>query len=296
MRRYCLNIANYLIGFESVSNGFELMPGERFRSFLSGENDHDIFISVHSGKYEVPENAVRVFNAPYVEEINGIRVKKSDKFWSVHKHNNDLFIASVFPLSPEKKNAVLKFSLSDRNWDLWIGGAGNATDPLEYPLDGLVLYYLTAIHGDIMIHASGVNYSGSGYLFSGVSGRGKTTMSKLWQEAGAKVIHDDRLILRNTEKGSRMFNTPVYANDEPRESPVNKIFLIEHGSRNEIIPVSGASAISMVMANCIQHNWDQEIIAGLVGSVSSLCREVEVIRLPFRPDRSIIDEILNNGQ
>lgn len=294
MKSYSLNIAKYLIGFESVSNGFELMPGERFRSFISGDNDNDIFISVHSGKFVIPENAIKVFDAPYVEEINGIRIKKSDKFWSVHKNNNDLFIKTVFPLSSEKKNAVLKFSFSGRNWDLWIDGAGSETDPLEYPLDGLILYYLTAIHRDIMIHASGVNNSGFGFIFCGISGMGKTTMSKLWQEAGAKVIHDDRLIIRNTGNGYSMFNTPVYSNDEPGKSPVNKIFLIEHGRKNEIIPVSGAAAISMVMANCIQHNWDQEIISGLIGSVSSLCSTIPVIRLPFRPDRSIIDEILND--
>ena len=271
-----------------------LSPGNRFRNFICTGEKPDVFINVHSGNFDFPEGAIKVFDAPYVEEINGIRVKKSDIFWSVHKHKNDLFIKSVFPLSPQEKTAILKFSLSDRNWHLWINGAGNETDPFEYPLDGLVLYYLTAIHGDIMIHASGVKNSGRGYLFSGVSGMGKTTMAKLWQEAGAKVIHDDRLILRNTGNGYMMYNTPVYSNDEPAESPVNKIFLIEHGSRNEVIPVSGASAISMVMANCIQHNWDQEIIARLIGSVSFLCRAVPVTRLPLRPDRSIIDEILNN--
>jgi hypothetical protein len=294
MKSYSLNIATYIIRLQSESDLIDLVPDRRFLKNICPDNNYDIIIHIHQGNYEIPGNAIKVFDAPYVEEINGIRIKKSDKFWSVHKHNNDLFIKTVFPLSSDKKNAVLKFSLSDRNWHLWIDGAGNETDPLEYPTDGLVLYYLTVINGDIMIHASGVNNSGRGYLFSGVSGRGKTTMSKLWQEAGARVIHDERLIIRNTEKGYIMYNTPVYSNDEPRESTVNKIFLIEHGSRNEIIPVSGASAISLVMANCIQHNWDQELIAGLIGSVSSLCGAVPVIRLPFRPGRSIIDEILNN--
>ena len=74
-------------------------------------------------------------------------------------------------------------------------------DPFEYPLDGLILYYLTVINGDIMIHASGVNNAGHGYLFSGVSGKGKSTMAKLWENSGAKVIHDDRLIIRNTGSG-----------------------------------------------------------------------------------------------
>lgn len=295
MKTYSLNIANFLIEFESASDGFELVPGKRFRSFVSANNNPDVLIRVHYGKYTIPEDAVKVFDAPYVEEINGFRVKKSDKFWSIHKHNDDLFIKTVFPLSSEKKNAVLKFSLTGSEWNLWIDGTATETDPLEYPLDGLVLYYLTAIRGDIMIHASGVNFSDTGYIFSGVSGKGKTTMAKLWQQAGAKVVHDDRLILRNTGIGFRMFNTPVYSNDVPCESPVDKLFLIGHGNGNEIIPVKGASAISMVMANCIQHNWDREMTARLLDSVSSLCTGIAVFRVLFLPDKKIIDEILNYG-
>ena len=80
-------------------------------------------------------------------------------------------------------------------------------------------------------------YAGHGYIFSGVSGKGKSTMAKLWDKSGAKVIHDDRLILRNTGNGYKMFNTPVYNNDEPRESLLDKIFIIEHGSKNMLIPV-----------------------------------------------------------
>jgi hypothetical protein len=294
MRSFSLNIANYIIRFESADNGLELVPGERFLRNICTVNDFDILITVHSGKFKLPEKTEKVFDAPYVEEINGIRIKKSDRFWSIHKHNNDLFIKSVFPLSQKKKKAVLKFSLSERNWELWFEGTGNETDPMEYPLDGLILYYLTAINGDIMIHASGVYNAGRGYLFSGVSGKGKTTMAKLWNGTGAHVIHDDRLILRNTDRGYKMFNTPVYINDEPRESKLDKIFLIEHGKKNELIPVRGAASISMVMANCIQHNWDPKIVARLLGSVSLMCTAIPVVRLSFRPDRSVIDDILEN--
>ena len=37
-----------------------------------------------------------------------------------------------------------------------------------------------------------------------------------------------------------MYNTPVYNNDEPHESPFNKIFIIEHGIENNLVPVRGA--------------------------------------------------------
>jgi hypothetical protein len=294
MRSYSLNIAGYIIRLESAPDGPDLVPGERFLRYICIENEYDVLINIHSGKTDLPVDAKKVFDAPYIEETDNIRIKKTDKFWSIFKHHNDLFINTLFPYSSEKKSGTLKCSLKAVEWDLWLDGAGVTADPMEYPLDGLILYYLTVINGDIMIHASGVNNSGHGYVFSGISGKGKTTMSKLWEKTGARVIHDDRLIIRNTGTGYRMYNTPVYQKDGPAESEVNRIFIIGHGNRNELIPVSGASAISMVISNCIQHNWDSEIIAGLLGSVSIMCVKIPVATLWFRPDRSIIDHILDN--
>jgi hypothetical protein len=294
MNSYNLNIAGYRIKFESTDDGPDLMPSERFQRFLSNDTGTDILINIHSGKYELPLDAVKVFNAPYVEEINGIKVKKNEKFWNVHKKDNDLFIRTSFPLSTEKKKAILKFSLTSTEWDMWIEGAGRETDPMEYPLDGLILYYITSIHNSIMIHASGINNAGKGYLFSGISGKGKTTMAKLWDKSGCMVIHDDRLIIRKTGSEYIMYNTPVYKNDSPRESKIDRFFLIEHGKKNRIIPVKGAECVSLVMANCIQHNWNREVIDRLLGSVSELCADIPVSKLFFTPDRTVIDHILEN--
>ena len=296
MRSYSLNIAGYVIRFESSESGPDLVPSERFLRNICKDDHFDILIRVHSGSFSLPRGTKMVFNAPYVEEIDGIAVKKRDRFWSVHQHKDDLFIKTVFPLSSFRKKAVLKYSLISPEWDLWIERAESGTDPMEYPLDGLILYYLTVINGDIMIHASGANYSCRGYLFSGVSGKGKSTMAKLWDKSGARVIHDDRLIIRRTGSGYKMFNTPVYNNDVPGESDLNRIFLIEHGKENEIISLKGAAGVSMIMANCIQHNWDPEIVAKLLGSVSIMCTTIPAARLFFRPDRSVIDHILQNEQ
>ncbi len=295
MRNYNLNIAGYIIRFESGEKGPELLPSVRFLRYICADADPDIIVNVHSGAYMLPVKAERVFHAPFAEEINGTPVHHRINFWSVWRSGSDLFIKSVLPLCPGERNAVLVFSLQKREWDLWIDSPGKETDPLEYPLDGLILYYLTVINDDIMIHASGINHSGEGYLFSGVSGKGKSTMARLWENSGARVIHDDRLILRKTENGYRMYNTPIYNNDIPQDSPLNKLFIIDHGSSNKIVPVKGAAAISLFMANCIQHNWDSVIISRLLGSVSELCESVPVMKLSFRPDKNITDYILHNG-
>ena len=294
MRNYNLNIAGYNIRFESSSDGPELVPSEKFFRNICHETNPDLLIQVYSGRFVLPEKAERVFHAPYVEEINGIQIHNKANFWSVWSYLSDLYIRTIFPLSSSDKNAVLKFSLTSKKWDLWIEDEDNKMDPFEYPLDGLILYYLTVIHGDIMIHASGVNNNGHGYLFSGVSGKGKTTMAKLWDNCGAKVIHDDRLIIRKTGNGYTMYNTPVYDDEKPLHSPLYKIFLLDHGIENKIIPVKGANAVSLVMANCIQHNWGHDIITGLLESVSFLCETIPTVKLYFTPDTSVIDHILEN--
>lgn len=293
MRKYNINIAGYTISFESADSGPDLIPSQRFLRNICTDCISNLHITVHSDHFELPSEAERVFHAPLVEEINGMLVKNSDNFWSIYKRRSDLFIKTVFPLSAPEKEAILKFSLTTRQWDLYVKGAGNEIDPLEYPLDGLILYYLTVIHGDIMIHASGVNHSGHGYIFSGVSGKGKSTIAKLWDNAGGKVIHDDRLIIRNIAGTWKMFNTPVYNDDLPSESALSRIYLIEHGKENKFIPVKGATAVSLIMANCIQHNWNPEIIARVMGTLSMMCNNIPVVKLFFRPDRSIIDFILD---
>jgi hypothetical protein len=292
MDRYNLNIAGYNIRVEAASKGTELIPGQRFEGSICEERYADLTITVYEGSGEFPHDAERVFHAPLIEDIDGYRIKKSDNFWSIYKHRSDLFIKTIFPYTNCEKEGYLRFTLNSRSWDLFLPEGINNADPLEYPLDGLILYYLTVMNGDIMVHASGVSHAGKGYLFSGISGKGKTTIARLWDNAGGKVIHDDRLIIRRTGDKYMMYNTPVYVNDKPDGAPLTRIFLIEHGTENMMIPVSGAKAVSLMLANCIQHNWNPEIIARLMGSVSIMSSELQVAKLKFLPDRSIIDYIM----
>ncbi len=242
----------------------------------------------------IPPDATRVFHAPYVEEIDGSRFQRDPEFWSVWRNGENLFVKTTFPQSADQKNGLLKLSTGSKEWELYLDVETEKADPLEYPLDGLILYYLTVLSGDIMIHASGINHQGKGYIFSGVSGKGKTTMSRLWSDAGAQIIHDDRLIIRHKEGMYRIYNTPVYDNEQPWQSPLHRIYIIEHASKNFSTRVNGAAAVSLVMANCIQQNWGPEIIERLLESVSAMCEEIPVFRLGFLPDQSIIEYITKN--
>jgi len=292
MRSFNLKIAGYNIFFETSADGSDLAVSPRFLRYINHENEYDVLVKIHTNTFALPSEAERVFHAPFVEEIDGKLINNNPDFWSVWKYNSEIYIKTIFPLSAYPKKALLKFSLTEMEWDLWVETGMNEIDPFEYPLDGLILYYLTVINNDIMIHASGVNYSGKGLLFSGVSGKGKSTMAGLWDKYGAKVIHDDRLIIRKSINGFSMYNTPIYDNDEPLESSLDTIFIIEHGDKNNLIQLKEASAVSQVMANCIQHSWGQEIVSRLLKSVSEMCMTIPTYRLYFRPDTDIIGYIL----
>ena len=171
-------------------------------------------------------------------------------------------------------------------------GAGFSVDPLPWPLDGLLLYYLFSRAGDIMIHGSGVVAGGRGWLFTGRSGSGKTTLARIFDSAGERVIHDDRLVLRREGGGWVMHSTPVYRNDEPRTTTLDHLWVIRHGAANISEPVEGAEAVAMIMANCIQQNWDGEAAARLAAAADDLAASVPVSRLSFVPDGSVRDYLL----
>ncbi len=168
----------------------------------------------------------------------------------------------------------------------------NVVDPLPYPLDGLIIYYLAMKKRAIMIHASAVNVDGRGWLFSGSSGNGKTTIAKLFDSQGIEVIHDDRVLLVREKGEWCVHSTPVYRNDVPRSVRIDHIWLIEHGKSNISTPVRGAMATALVLANCVQQNWDSDAVATLLSAVEELTSSVPVSRLRFVPDKEVCKYLL----
>jgi hypothetical protein len=89
-----------------------------------------------------------------------------------------------------------------------------------------------------------------------------------------------------------MHSTPVYRNDEPRSEKLDHLWLISHGMANISTPVSGAEAAGLILANCIQQNWDGRTTGKLAADVADLVSSVAVSRLQFVPDRSVRDYLL----
>jgi hypothetical protein len=89
-----------------------------------------------------------------------------------------------------------------------------AVAPLEYPLDELLIMHRLTQEKAIELHSCGiVRPDGSGNLFVGHSGAGKSTTTRLWTaREDVEVLSDDRIIVRRDEGRSEV-ETPCGAAD-----------------------------------------------------------------------------------
>jgi len=294
MTSYSLKIADYTIFFNGMTDGISLRPSPAQQSFITESTDYDLAVNVFTGPVVITEEASAVFRAPYIEEINGMKVKKSDEFWTVYRLGDYILIRTSCPISTYCKEALLVIRPEEKSWDIIIDSSTGVVDPMCYPIDGLLLYYLTALNDDIFIHGSGVSHNGKGYLFSGRSGRGKSTIAGIFRDSGSEVVHDDRLILRIKNNKAYMYNTPVYEGDRYRKAELSSIYIIGHGNRNITFRTGNSEAITAVMANCIQHHWDTALIGRLTGAILKMINLVDVKILQFVPDSTVVSFIEND--
>lgn len=266
-----------------------IRPDERFSSFIvASDAEPELMVEVIPGRKAIPEDAVKVFGARLMEEKPEGPQPTMEHLWEILRGGGKTY-ASVSVKDPAC-NPVLVMPDGSMKWQIFADNThGDNVNPLPYPVDGLLLYFLSSAGGDIMIHGSGVVCGGRGWVFTGRSGSGKTTMARIFDRAGDMVIHDDRLILRKMDHGWVMHSTPVYRDDEPRSASLDHLWGIFHGRANVSTPVAGAEAAGMLLSNCIQQNWDKTAAARLVTAVEELVKEVPVSRLTFIPDSRVRD-------
>lgn len=165
-------------------------------------------------------------------------------------------------------------------------------DPLIHPLGSLLLLYLMQRKNGLLIHASAVAIDDNAFLFTGVSGIGKSTMARLWGECGAQILNDDRLVLRPIGDEMMVYNNPMpYYAQNPREAKLKTIFLLKQSPENYIKPLSGVLAYSRVLGNFIQQFYEKQMVTDHLELVEQVLNKVKVFEVGFKPDHDIVEMI-----
>ncbi len=296
--QYQLKIADYIIDVCSLDDSIKLIIPDYLADFITNTNEKaNVNIQICNFIPEFFNNNNVVFDAAKEKNTNYsnfslynwcICETNARKFIKIYKHENYK--------SPE---IIVEFDRKAKQWDMYyekgnISISNNEVNPFIYPLGPLILYYINTFNDGIMIHSSGVLDNNKGYLFSGVSGIGKTTISKIWNNEEALIINDDRLVIRKKDNNYFMFNTPMNYKDIPKIAPLNYIFLLKQSPKNYSKKIKGTEAIARLMANCIQHNYNADLINSLISACSEICQSLPVYELGFIPDRNIVHFIRNN--
>jgi len=167
-------------------------------------------------------------------------------------------------------------------------------DPLEYPLDELLVVHCLGKGLGIELHACGIiDSQGRGWIFSGHSGAGKSTLARLWSQRDVSILSDDRIILRKMNGECRIFGTPWHGEAgfaKAESAPLAGILLIEHGIDNEIEEITPVQAVSELMARAFLPFYEERALETAVSVLSDTAAAVPCCRFHFRPDVSAIDQ------
>jgi len=152
---------------------------------------------------------------------------------------------------------------------------------------------LLPFHGGLLVHAACVSVDGEGLMFVGPGGAGKTTMAALWQDAlGARVLHDDRVVIR--KKGDRFWAYPVPQMGEFRPSssrgvPLERTFFVRHGPENALAPKPAANIVTGFLAESFVPPYNARAVELTLELLHELSGAVPCQDLAFVPDRSVVE-------
>ena len=117
-------------------------------------------------------------------------------------------------------------------------------------------------YGGMLIHSSAILVNGGAYLFSGVSGLGKSTHTRLWTKAfGNEVeyINDDKPVIRIYDNKCIAFGTPFDGGSGIANNifaPLKAVIFLERSQNNEIRKADKREVAGRLYQNTI-HSLDK---------------------------------------
>lgn len=233
----------------------------------------------------------------------GEKLFDSGGVWQLFRDGNELVFQLRSPKSGSLPYTTAAFSRDFTNGVVYLRRdcfkSGVPLYPLEYPLDELLITNWLALGRGVEVHACAVvDADGSGYLFAGHSGAGKTTMARQWcAQKNVTVLSDDRVILRKIKNQIWMHGTPWHGDEPlaaPGRVPLRQGFFLRHASRNQLIAVAGAQAVTQLFARTFPPFYSASGLEFTLALLTEISETVPFFDLGFVPDRALPDFLRAN--
>ena len=169
-------------------------------------------------------------------------------------------------------------------------------NPLDYPLDEVLIANLLARGRGVELHSCGViDREGRGHLFVGVSGAGKSTTARLWGDRAAGIVSDDRVIVRERDGAMWMYGTPWHGEAElsmPEGVPLTGVYLLVQAETNALRALDPAEAVARLFRCTFPLFHDAAALEFTLSFLERLTAAVPVRELRFTRDPGVVDLVL----
>ena len=170
----------------------------------------------------------------------------------------------------------------------WIRQSAN-----PYSIDAVLRITHTlmlARQGGFLLHSASAIRNGKAFLFAGVSGAGKTTISRL-APRDATLLTDEISYVRQSSDGYSAFGTPFTGElaklGENVSAPIGALYLLAKGQENRIDPISPPEAARSLLTNVLFFAEDEQLVQSIFHSAFEFVSRVPVLRLTFVPDARV---------
>ncbi|MFC1948181.1 hypothetical protein ACFLXY_09710 [Chloroflexota bacterium] len=282
--QYSIKIAEIIARFSSENTTLTLHPF--YTKFATSiDKKPDIEVKVFWGDIPELDASKLIFNS-------GIT-------WSLYDWQNRY----VFKItSPAVKPNLYKMAIFERDFsqgDVYIRiyPDRGIFDPLEYPLDELLFINYLAQGKGIDIHGCGIILDYQGFAFVGVSGSGKSTISRLWGERDVKILSDDRLIVRMHDDGLWVHGTPWHGDAYaalPNKAPLRSIYFLKQDKSNNIISLPPLEVAERLIVRSFPTFYNKQGMEYTLDLINNIATSVPGFELQFTPDESAINTVLNH--
>ena len=235
---------------------------------------------------------------PQISLLDKDKIFDSEMIWSLYRLDGKNVFVMKSPASDMLPYRIAVFDTDFKHGEVYNyltlpehSIDGRLPNPLEFPLSEVLMICLLAKGRGLMIHACGIDDEGKGYLFAGNSTHGKTTMARLWNDAGL-ILNDDRIVLRYKEGHFWMYGTPWhgdYTVVSPQGILMEKIFFLNHGIANRAERVAVTPAVSKLISRCFPPLWDTKGMQYTLNFCAQLVNAVPCYELNFVSNKSIVD-------